>query len=235
MINPQLLDYVRAQRASGLSKEAITQALAQGGWTAQDVSEAFMAIDGVQTPPPPPPAAPAAPAAPTMQAAAPVTAASVSTSPAPAGPRVITPPPGAAQPGVPPLQPLGSQFGNMTTTPVQPRPVMAASEMSTARVAQKKGHGLMWAIVLIVLLLIAGGAAFAYFQFGTVMSLLGMSLPEATPSYEETNPEVPEPGDTQPIEILPTETASTTASTTVSVTASTTASTTAGTASTTAH
>lgn len=68
MINPQLLEYVRAQRSAGLSKDAIVQALAQGGWTPQDVNEAFMAIDGVQTPPPPPPA------------------------PAPVAPRVIIPP-----------------------------------------------------------------------------------------------------------------------------------------------
>jgi hypothetical protein len=218
MINPQLLDYVRAQRASGLSKEAITQALAQGGWTAQDVSEAFMAIDGVQTPPPPPPPAPASAMAP---AAAPVTAASVSTNPAPVGPRVITPPPGAAQPSVPPLQPLGAQFGSMTTTPVQPRPVMAASEMSTARVAQKKGRGMLWIILLVVVLLLAGAGALIYFQLGFFMDLIGMSLPEPTPAYVETAP-VPGPDADAPIEILPTETASSTASTTPTTTASTT-------------
>ncbi len=52
MINQQLLDYVRSQRSAGLPKEAIIQALGAGGWTAADVNEAWMAIDGVKTPPP---------------------------------------------------------------------------------------------------------------------------------------------------------------------------------------
>ena len=71
MINEQLVQYVRAQRTNGLTKEAITAALAEGGWTSTDVNEAFMAIDGVSTPPPTP-------------------------KPTPVAPRTIIPPPGAA-------------------------------------------------------------------------------------------------------------------------------------------
>ena len=54
MINEQLLAYVRAQRAAGVSKDAIIAALAQGGWTSQDVNEAFAAIEGVRIVQPPP-------------------------------------------------------------------------------------------------------------------------------------------------------------------------------------
>lgn len=72
MVNQQLLEYVRAQRAAGLSKEAIVQAAAPGGWTPADIDEAFDALDGVQRPPPPPPPPPVA---------------------APLQPRVVTPPP----------------------------------------------------------------------------------------------------------------------------------------------
>jgi len=44
MINPQLLNYVRAQRAAGVSKEEIIKALAGGGWSALDAQEAFAAL-----------------------------------------------------------------------------------------------------------------------------------------------------------------------------------------------
>src|SRR3989344_2722817 len=64
MVNPQLLQYVRAQKAAGVSKEDIVKALSGGGWTAQDAQEAFAAIDApppvlAQKPPPPPPQMPA--------------------------------------------------------------------------------------------------------------------------------------------------------------------------------
>ncbi|HVV15495.1 MAG TPA: hypothetical protein VHD55_03805 [Candidatus Paceibacterota bacterium] len=193
MINPQLLDYVRAQRASGLSKEAITQALAQGGWTQQDVAEAFMAIDGVQTPPPPPP-----PPA----------------TPGPVAPRVITPPM-QPNPNVPPLQPMGGQFGSPTAPAMQPRPVMAASELSTARVAAKKGHGLLYMLLILLVVLIAGLGALFYFQPNLVLGMLGLSMPEPTPVYE------PAPVEPAPIDIVPTPDVSTT--TAATTTASTTA------------
>ena len=53
MVNPQLLQYVRAQRAAGVSKEDIIKALGGGGWSATDAQEAFAVIEA-----PPPPAAP---------------------------------------------------------------------------------------------------------------------------------------------------------------------------------
>src|SRR5437868_4076607 len=108
MINQQLLDYVRAQRTSGLSKEAITQALAAGGWTPNDVNEAFMAIEGVRTPP----------------AAPPIGQSSSAGAPQPiqpVQPRTIIPPPGA--------QPQQAA-----------RPIVSASEFSTAPVMMKRRH-----------------------------------------------------------------------------------------------
>ena len=58
MINPQLLNYVRAQRAAGVSKEEIIKALAGGGWSALDAQEAFAALEGVTVPPAAPRSAP---------------------------------------------------------------------------------------------------------------------------------------------------------------------------------
>ena len=65
MINPQLLQYVRAQRASGVSKEDISKALSSGGWSAADAAEAFQAIEGVSVAPPQP--KPISPPAPVVQ------------------------------------------------------------------------------------------------------------------------------------------------------------------------
>lgn len=136
MINQQLLDYVRAQRSAGLSKEAITQALAAGGWTQTDVTEAFMALDGVKTPPPPPPPSPTA---------------------APMPPRVIVPPP-----TTPPIQ-TGSIGGAAmpTMAPVsQPRPSFASAEFSTAPVRRRSS--LSFYILLLILIVLVGGGAAIY-------------------------------------------------------------------------
>jgi len=41
MITPQLIDFVRKQRATGISKADIEKSLAQNGWTPADIAEAF--------------------------------------------------------------------------------------------------------------------------------------------------------------------------------------------------
>jgi hypothetical protein len=170
MINQQLLEYVRAQRAAGLPKEAIIQALAAGGWTTQDVNEAFMAIDGVRTPPPPPP---------------PVQ---------PVTPRVIVPPPGAQLPsdGVQRSVPL-------TTPPPTPRPVLATSEFSTAPMAMKKarrGAG-TWIAAILILVFVCVGlfGLLAYLNPALVASYIPaveMFFPAPQPAQTEettgTNP-----------------------------------------------
>jgi hypothetical protein len=126
MINQQLLDYVRAQRSAGLSKEAITQALSAGGWTPNDVNEAFMAIEGVRTPPPPP--------GPPLQ---------------PIVPRTIVPPPGAPMP--------------QSTPQMVQRPIVAASEFSTAPMGVRRRR--VWPLLtfFIIILLIVGGVGAVWF------------------------------------------------------------------------
>jgi len=48
MVNPQLLDYIKQQLAQGLNKEAIQQNLISGGgWTTQDIEEAFRSVISV--------------------------------------------------------------------------------------------------------------------------------------------------------------------------------------------
>ncbi|HVV39213.1 MAG TPA: hypothetical protein VHD31_02705 [Candidatus Paceibacterota bacterium] len=208
MINPQLLEYVRAQRAAGLSKDAITQALAQGGWSSQDANEAFMAIEGVKTPPP----APAAPG--------------------PVAPRVLTPPtavPGTAiNPVTPAAQaPMGGQIPTAASmAPLTPRPMMAASELKTAPVAVR--HTGRWILILAVLLLllgVGGVGAWVYMNPSVISSYLPGNSENTMPTYV--------PSDTPEAPIMPTEstttatstattTPGTTASTSVSVTATTT-------------
>lgn len=65
MINEELLSYTRGQLKAGASREDIKKALATGGWSEQDVKEAFDAIDGVMVPP-----VPVAPRSPTPTAPA---------------------------------------------------------------------------------------------------------------------------------------------------------------------
>ncbi len=172
MINPQLLEYVRAQRANGLSKEAIIQALSAGGWTAADVNEAMMAIDGVKTPPPPPPAPEQF---------------------KPVQPRTIIPPPGAV-PVV--MTPIGAAT-QASQTPAS-RPVVAASEFSTASV-KKSGRSWFFAIlIVIILLVIGGGVAVAVLNPSLLGSFINMEMffPAPTPPdpfLEST------PSSTQPI------------------------------------
>ncbi len=51
MVSPQLLDYIRQQLATGVSKEEIIQALVTTGWQGQDINDAFSTI-GTQSAPP---------------------------------------------------------------------------------------------------------------------------------------------------------------------------------------
>ncbi len=64
MIYPQLLDYIRQQRAAGVPKDSIKQALVASGWTTPEIEDTFNAFENVPkaplTPPPftPPASAP---------------------------------------------------------------------------------------------------------------------------------------------------------------------------------
>ncbi len=134
MINQPLLDYVRAQRGSGLSREAIVSGLAAGGWSQNDVDEAFMAIEGVRTPPP----------------LAPLNT--------PATPRTIVPPIQITQPpqtsGVPLSKaPLTVAVVAPTLTPVS-RPIAAVSEVRTAPARKKRSIGSIIALIFLILVVL---------------------------------------------------------------------------------
>ena len=133
MINPQLLNYVRAQRAAGISKEEIIKALGGGGWSAQDAGEAFAAIEGVQVPPAPRPA-------PLPPVAAPTPAPVPQPRPAP-----VT----AFQPAAQAAQ---------TSVRVQPAPVVQRQPVYSP---VKKRRIWPWLFLLVIFLLggIAGGAS----------------------------------------------------------------------------
>ncbi len=169
MINPQLVEYVRVQRANGLSKEAILQALAAGGWTPADVQEAMAALDGVKMPPTavPPPAP---------------------SSGTPLQPRVIVPPPGGVMTNP---QPIG---GPIVVPQIQ-RPSIASSEFSTARV--RASHTGLW-VLLLLFLVVGGVAAYVYLNPSILDSITPMFqsfLPEPTPEDPfldtPTNPNIP--------------------------------------------
>jgi hypothetical protein len=151
MINPQLLNYVRAQRQAGVAKEEIIKALAGGGWSAQDAQEAFAAIEGVQVPPQPPKPMPPPVITP---APAPVTQ-----------PRPMQPvaPQGAMQPpaGMQPVQPAVQPV--QTSVRIQPQPVVQRQPVYTQ---VKKRRVWPW-MLLLVLFLIGGfvGGAYAALEY----------------------------------------------------------------------
>ena len=150
MINAQLLDYVRAQRAAGLSREAITEAVSAGGWSANDVNEAFMAIDGVKTPPPPPPPVPFPPA----------------------GPRTVVTPPSPIQTPQPPTPPAFTPPPAVSAPPI-PRPAIVISQNTTG-VKKKRGIGSIVALTIFILVLVCAGALalLAYFYPALLTSFI---------------------------------------------------------------
>ncbi len=142
MINPQLLNYVRAQRAAGVQREEIIKALAGGGWSAQDAQEAFAAIEGVQVPPvTPKPVPPPAPVTP------------VST-PAPQPRPVVQQP---IQPVTSVQQPVQPTAMSTMSTRIQPQAVVQRQPVYAP--APKRRTGL-WMFLLIFFLIIGfvGGA-----------------------------------------------------------------------------
>jgi hypothetical protein len=172
MVNPQLLQYVRAQRAAGVSKEDIVKALATGGWSAQDANEAFAALDV-----PPPPTAPKPPPPPPMQTT----------------PQMSTMSP-AMQARTMPVTSTPMQQPMSVRPPaaavVQPRP-------SSGYPAQKRrtrwGWIFFWLLIFFILGMGAGAyAAVTYDWFGDIVSqLTGIEQP-----LEEDMNMVADEGDT---------------------------------------
>lgn len=203
MVNQQLLEYVRAQRTAGLSKEAIIKAAAPGGWTPEDLQEVFDTLDGVKKPPVAPLQPPPAPHTP-APAAAPV--------PEPMQPRVITPPPQPA--GKPP----------MTSPAVQPmqRPVVSPAEVTTAPVARRslKGLYITLGIVVGILVLAAGGYFFVWPFVQQSLSAIRQTQAELEPpaSPIEPTPVTPEAPDASAQGTASTTPDDTSASTTASST-----------------
>lgn len=136
MINPQLLNYVRAQRQAGVPREEIIKALAGGGWSATDAQDAFAAIEGVQVPPVAP-----KPVPPPM------------TTPAP----TPAPQPRPIQPIVQPMAQPVAQPVQMSTR-IQPQPVVQRQPVY----AQVKKRSVGPWIFMLFLFLIIGFAAGAY-------------------------------------------------------------------------
>lgn len=52
MANQQLVDYIKAQRAAGVSRPDLDKALTTAGWSAADMAAAYAAADGIVPPPP---------------------------------------------------------------------------------------------------------------------------------------------------------------------------------------
>lgn len=167
MINPQLLNYVRAQRSAGVPKEEIIRALSGGGWSAQDANEAFAAIEGVQVPP----AAPRPAPPPITPAPQPVVQQPIVQQPAPQ--------PHPIQPISPRVQPVATVQQRSVYSPVRKRRVWP------------------WLLLLVIFLFggIAGGAYLAVeYPWATniVLNIKSMiSPPAVVPNVEEdTNNDV---------------------------------------------
>lgn len=191
MVNPQLLQYVRAQRTAGISKEDIIKALAGGGWSASDAQEAFAAIDG----PPPAPLAPKPPAPPPVQTSAPAAMSAMS----------------------PAVQPR--PVNTMTSTMQQPmsvrsQPVAVVQQRPVYAPQVKRRSRWPWVLLGLTIFFILGMGAGAYLAVtntwinSTVMTLAGAEAPQEEPINMVSNE-----GDTggflevspDPFDTLPTE------------------------------
>ena len=167
MVNPQLLQYVRAQRAAGVSKEDVIKALGGGGWSATDAQEAFAAIEA----PPPPPAAPRPAPLP------PVTPAPIQPRPAPIATAVP--------------QPAAMTMRPQPTAVVQPRPSYAPQPRRRSRWPWV----LLFLIIFFVLGMSAGAyAAVTNEWFNSLVA--GMAGVEPIQDAAESMMQVANEGDT---------------------------------------
>lgn len=159
MVTPEILAYIREQLQAGLARDAISQALVGSGWKITDINEALAAVGAAVQPtqPLPPPVVP-------------VTA-------------VVTPAVGTAQT-------LTPEVHAAAASPVSQPPVVAAPAAKvfkipvvpaeTPQADSRHSHvGRTIVVIIIVLLLgIAGGSAYAYVE------KIG---PFANPPYAESN------------------------------------------------
>ena len=158
MANQQLVDYINAQRAKGVSRDAINAALLGAGWSAADVTGAMDQVFG---------AAVAAPATPSMGAAA-----SSSGIGSYAAPKTVQPFGSAAPSGPVSFQPkttapVSSPFGSSLPTSFTAPSTASASAASFESDAPTEHHlskPLIAAVIVVVLLLIGG---LAYWYFGS--------------------------------------------------------------------
>jgi len=202
MINPQLLNYVRAQRQAGVPKEEIIKALSGGGWSAADAQDAFAAIEGVQVPPvsPKPPAPPVITPAPTP-----------TPQPRPVQP---APPQPMAQPVSQPLQ---------ATMRTQPQPVVQRQPVY-AQVVKKRRIG-PWIFMLFLFLIIGFiGGAYAAVAYPVVHDMVQelknfISPPTLEPVTEEESKDTPLPSFMPTLPPLGTGSTSTSSTSTASTTA----------------
>ncbi|MDP4020960.1 MAG: hypothetical protein Q8P58_02900 [Candidatus Adlerbacteria bacterium] len=166
MVNPQLLQYVRTQRAAGVSKEDIIKALAGGGWSAADALEAFTTIEA---PPPPPPMTPKPPPVQPMASAA--------MSPA-------MQPRSAPTPVIPAPQPMMS---------VRPQPA-AVVQQRPVYTPQRKRSRWPWILLGLIFFFIIGAGAGAYaavtyeWFYDAVAGLVGVTPVEQS-SMEQVTPQ----------------------------------------------
>lgn len=173
MTTPELLDFVKQQLAVGTPREIIQSQLLTQGWTIQDITEAFAIVTKPVIPAPS--VIPVTSAMPTAPAGS-----AVAATPAKAMtyvPTVETPPPTAVQHT--PLTAVHSvvdpasapvTHAPMTTTPPVSIPSVAEESLvpaSAPGVKKPASHWKRYIITVIVVLLIlgvAGGAAYAYEQ-----------------------------------------------------------------------
>ncbi|OGI61811.1 hypothetical protein A2645_01005 [Candidatus Nomurabacteria bacterium RIFCSPHIGHO2_01_FULL_39_9] len=188
MTTKELIDYIKGEFKEGTAREKITGDLTSfGGWTKEDVSEAFSVIDketaAPPPPPPPPPVPPVAPPPPPIITPTPgpsfYAPKPVSPPPIPSmQPRPIPPPPPAPKPAPPPPppsfppMPLTSK-AVMTPTPTPPPPPVIASIPTGASFVMPMGKsskmiGIIGAIAVVASLIIS------YFPLVKLLETEGM-------------------------------------------------------------
>jgi outer membrane murein-binding lipoprotein Lpp len=164
MANQQLVDYINAQRAKGVSRDAINAALLGAGWSSTDVTQAMDAVFGAATAASVSPVAPAGAATPSTSSAS--AGAFFSAKPAQPQSGVMGTGPVSFQPKT--TTPVSSPFGSSTPSSFSAPSGSKATTVFSASASDdiSSGHHIskpIIAAVIVVVLLLIGGLSYWYF------------------------------------------------------------------------
>jgi hypothetical protein len=157
---PAGLNYIRQQLALGMTNAQIAAALAQGGWSAEDIAQSLAAVE---SPAPPPPVPQPIPAPAPVSTPAPVAAPTPTLMQA-MDSAVVTPPVSVPTPVNADLD-VGLPSMPMAAAPAPDMPRMVVPPVAVPLSVVRRRHPLRllaWIVFILILLGIIAAGAYAY-------------------------------------------------------------------------